>query len=390
METLIDRKFKILIVDDNINNVQVLGTILREQGYLVGFASNGRQALNILNDADDFDLVLLDIDMPVMDGYETCKEIRTIKKMEEMIVIFLTAYTDREILIKGLELGAQDYVVKPFYSRELMLRINTHLLIKYKNEQLRNMNQILEQKVDERTIELYEANKKLANLDNAKNYCIGLLSHELRTPLIGINGNAKMIKEISEDSDIIDSCDDILASENRLRKFIEMALLITSIKAEKVEMRHDYEKIFDFIDSAVNKTFSFAESKQVKINYDISDKEFMIEGDYSLIFHVFDFVIDNAVKFSPINSNIDIKDLKKNGEYSVVVTDTGPGFTNDMLERKFELLQSDELLSHSEGTGLSLFAAKAIMDLHGFKITIQNAESGGAEVILSFPVINNN
>lgn len=387
METIIGRKFKILIVDDNINNVQVLGTILRENGYLVGFASNGRQALNILHDSGDFDLVLLDIDMPVMDGYDTCKEIRANKKMEEMIVIFLTAYTDREILIKGLELGAQDYVVKPFYSRELMLRINTHLLIKYKNEQLRNMNQILEQKVDERTNQLMLANKKLATLDTAKNYFIGLLSHELRTPLIGINGNAKLIKEATTDSEIIDSCDDILASEIRLRKFVEIALLITSIKAEKMDVNYNLEKISDFAESSISKFKTEAESKKVTMLNEISHKELMIKADYSLMNKVFDVVIDNAVKFSPNNSIVSINDKKDEKDYRVIIRDGGPGFSTDMLERKFELLQSGELLSHTEGTGLSLVAVKAIMELHGFKITIQNIESNGAEVVLIFPII---
>ncbi|MFH1052412.1 MAG: response regulator [bacterium] len=385
MEPEQGKKFRILIVDDNVNNLQVLGNILRENGYIIGFANNGKQALDILKTNRDFDLVLLDIDMPIMDGYETCKEIRRDVLLAEMPVIFLTAFSDRDTIIKGLELGAQDYVVKPFNSRELMLRIETHLQIKYKNEQLKDMNDFLEQKVDERTIDLLEANKKLSKLDIAKNYFIGLLSHELRTPLIGINGNAKMIKEVSTDPDILESCDDILTSENRLRKFIDISLLITCIKAEQININQNLEKTNEFITTAIYRLKSIIESKNIIIVNEIVQKDFIICADYSLIAKVFDIIIENAVRFAPFGSEIIIKDASDDENYKIIIKDFGIGFSSDILFRKFELLQVGELLSHTEGTGMSLVAAKSIMELHGYKITIQNAPEGGAVVELIFP-----
>ena len=96
----------------------------------------------------------------------------------------------------------------------------------------------------------------------------------------------------------------------------------------------------------------------------------------------------STIKFTPAGSGISIEDEIENGYYKILVIDNGSGFTKDLLEKKFELLQVGELLSHSEGTGLSLFAAKSIMDMHGYKMTIQNAPEGGALIELIFPQRN--
>jgi len=88
---------KVLVVDDNAQNIQVLGSVLKEANYQIGFATNGKQALDILNQSNNYDLVLLDIDMPILDGYETCKIIRSTEKLKDIPVIFLTAFTEEEI-----------------------------------------------------------------------------------------------------------------------------------------------------------------------------------------------------------------------------------------------------------------------------------------------------
>ena len=246
-----------------------------------------------------------------------------------------------------------------------------------------NFHDISERKRAEE--ELINANKQLANLDNAKNYFIGLLSHELRTPLIGINGNATMIKEISTDIDIIDSCQDILDSEKRLRKFVELALLITSIKADNIETNLNFENIFDFIETSINLIKPLAESKKITFIIEINNREQMLKSDYSLICKVFNFIIENAVKFSPENSSVEIKDKFDDKNYKLLIKDLGTGFTDDFLENKLEMLQVGNLLSHTEGTGLSLFASKTIMELHGFKLVIGNDNDKGAIVELIFP-----
>src|SRR5664279_1155220 len=140
MESNSNEPYKILVVDDNPENIQVLGNILREAGYQIGFATNGRQALDQLHNSSDYDLVLLDVDMPVMNGYETCRAMRTEVTLKELPVIFLTAFTDIDNKITGFEAGAQDYVTKPYHAQELLSRVRTHAELKRSREKVKGVN----------------------------------------------------------------------------------------------------------------------------------------------------------------------------------------------------------------------------------------------------------
>lgn len=151
---------RILIVDDNPKNLQVLGNILKSEGYFVEFAMNGKAVFSWL-ESDSFDLILLDIMMPEMDGFEVCKIIRNDLKDWDTPIIFLTAKTDRESIVHGFEIGGHDYISKPFDSRELLVRVKTQIELKKSKEDLKSLNLELENKVKERTFELEKMNLAL-------------------------------------------------------------------------------------------------------------------------------------------------------------------------------------------------------------------------------------
>ncbi|MCK4678713.1 MAG: sigma-54-dependent Fis family transcriptional regulator [Bacteroidales bacterium] len=160
MEDIKKSTFTILVVDDNPKNVQLMGSILRDIGYEIEFALDGEKALAWLT-KKKFDLILLDIMMPGISGFEVCKKIRENPGFNDLPVIFLSAKTDKESILEGFELGAQDYVSKPFDTKELLARVETHLEIRYNRERLKNVNKILEQKVLERTTQLEKSNADL-------------------------------------------------------------------------------------------------------------------------------------------------------------------------------------------------------------------------------------
>jgi two-component system sensor histidine kinase/response regulator len=137
----------ILIVDDNPQNLQVLGNLLQEGKYQIEFAVNGESTLDWLKNKQ-FDLILLDINMPGMNGFEVCKKIRLDKKTYEVPIIFLSAESERESILKGFEVGAQDFVIKPFDSRELLARVKTQLDLKSKTEKLEKINEWLVKKIE--------------------------------------------------------------------------------------------------------------------------------------------------------------------------------------------------------------------------------------------------
>jgi two-component system sensor histidine kinase/response regulator len=232
MENSGKEKPLVLIVDDVAKNIQVLAALLYQENYEIAMADSGTSALSMLDEGLVPDLILLDVMMPDLDGFETCRRIKIKELLKDVPVIFLTARHETESIVKGFEIGAADYVTKPFNSHELISRVNTHLQLKNKTEQLRNFNELLESKVKERTIELTKANKRLEKLDKAKSYFLDLLSHELITPISGIEGFAKMLKPSLLDEEQLEYADLIIESADRLKKFSDMSRLITMLKSE--------------------------------------------------------------------------------------------------------------------------------------------------------------
>ncbi len=170
------KKAYIFIVDDIVKNLQVLGSMLMDEGYEVGIASNGEEALRSLT-GDLPDLILLDVMMPVMDGFETCERLKADEKTRHIPVIFLTAKTDQADIVRGFSAGGVDYVTKPFSREELLARVRTHLELKYAREELAGLNSELEDKL-----------KIISDdLDKASGYIKSLLPRQLDSEGLSIN-----------------------------------------------------------------------------------------------------------------------------------------------------------------------------------------------------------
>ena len=261
----------ILIVDDNAHNLQVLGKLLQENKYEIEFATNGKAALEWLK-AKQFDLILLDINMPGMTGFEVCTKIRSNPDLNNVPVIFLSAETERESILKGFELGAQDYLTKPFDSRELLVRVRTHLILKDSLEKLEKLNKSLEEKVIDRTQQLKDANVKLEalnlkllDLDKVKTEFLNLISHEIRTPLNGIIGPLELLKEPVSTSEISDLVEVLDISVRRLERFALNAILITRLKTRQFEIKKDKIHISKLINEVIDEARGKFQSGNIQV-----------------------------------------------------------------------------------------------------------------------------
>ena len=178
----------ILIVDDIPKNIQLLGNILSNHGYNIAVATNGKQALTIIEKKLP-DLVLLDVMMPEIDGFEVCQRIKDNPASREIPVIFLTAKHEVEDKIRGFEVGGSDYVTKPFETAEVIARVRTHLQLKNALDTIHQYNQQLERIVDERTEALIRAERHAAF-----SMLIQGIVHNLRNPLNAISGSIQLIE----------------------------------------------------------------------------------------------------------------------------------------------------------------------------------------------------
>ena len=381
---------RILIVDDNPKNIQLLAKILNDNNYDVEAAMSGDESLVWVQE-EKFDLVLLDIMMPEMDGFEVCEKIKLEEKNKDLPVIFLTAKTDMESITKAFTIGGYDYLIKPFNTEELLARVKTHVSLRKSKENLKQLNQLLEERVAERTLNLRTSNMELSSakaeletLDTAKTEFLKIVSHEIRTPLNGIMGGVELLQLIELPAESVDYISMIKESVKRLSDFSLAALDISQLL---VNGPKDLTIIKVNIKSVVNECVTafddVIKNKNFTIDIPESAQNIIIDGDLKLINKCFINILDNSMSLSPLNGKITIDIFEHEDNVHCVFKDEGPGFTPTVLRgliRPFAI--EYEHRDNCKGLGLAL--VKLIMEAHSGEVNLTNETNGGAVVELVF------
>ena len=385
MRSQIDLKnAEILIVDDNPKNLQVLSNILVQQGYSIEFATDGYQAIDWIENKP-FDLILLDVMMPEIDGFEVCQKLKAKKEFNGIPIIFLTAKTDKESIIKGFESGGQDYITKPFDSHELLARVETHLILKFSQEKLKNVNKWLEEQVALKTEELRVAYDELTLLDEAKIEFLKILSHELRTPLNGIKGFTQILKQ-KLNPDLLHYIDIIDLSADRLERFSRVALLISSLRTKSYPLKLEKIGVYSILKDTCNDFTEQLDEKNLEIQCESTFNDDIITADSELIKETFNQLIENAIIYSDNSGKINVSISDDDNLVTILIKDSGTGFSNEALENIFQPfgLGQDHI---DKKVGLGLHLVKLIIDAHKAMINIGNNKDGGSYVGL---ILNKN
>ena len=382
-------------MDDNAENIRVIGSILRQNGFNVGYAIDGQQALDILQGIEvAFDLLLLDVNMPGINGFEVCQEIRRMERFNELPVIFLTANTETEQIVKGFSSGGQDYVTKPFHADELLARIATHIELREKREQLKQMNELLNEKVKERTKELEASNKKLETayqelrkLDESKALFLRLISHEINTPLNGVIGFADYLKEELVSTEYFSLIEKLSESAHRLNDFAQSSLIITQMRTLPDDYKKEMIELRGVMDDILFNNRDVIKQKNIEVDLLWISTGSIITGSYELISMCISHLFRNAIQHSPENSSIVIECRSEESCLKLSIEDNGAGFSEKSLDNLFRPFSTtDELIDNNKGLGLSI--VKIIADFHNAGLNITNKPEGGARVELRFPETN--
>jgi two-component system, sensor histidine kinase and response regulator len=379
-----EKKSRLLVVDDVYKNFEAMKIILCGEEFVIDHALSGQEAIEKATETP-YDLILLDVMMPGMDGFEVCRELKKLESTRDTPIIFLTARTERDNIVRGFELGAVDYISKPFHPQELLVRLRTHLELKEKNRILKTINQMLEQKVAERTASLQEANTKLQRFEQAKTDFLMLVSHELRTPLHDLLGFASLVDESSVTPEQREYFTYIKTSTERLHRFIEASLLITSIRTDKYAMLFQRIRIAPLVEQCVRDAQESAAKKNLLLVTDFPDPQVKVLVDPELVSHCIRNILDNAVKASPEHGEVRLALSGTEDGVILDISDAGPGFSEEAMARLFSFFAKDDLLHHHAGLGLGLATAKLIMDAHDGQLSVIPIPEGGTTVRIGFP-----
>lgn len=387
-----EAKYKILIVDDNHNNLFTLHELIKE--YInaeVIEADCGEDALTILYDTS-VDLIILDIQMEGMDGFEIASLIKKRKKTMDIPIVFLTAaYKSEEFKKRGFEIGAVDYLVKPIDEYQLINRINVYLKL---IEKERNMNVLLEQKVNEQTGELRKAMEAAEAANESKSMFLANISHELRTPLnillssiqlidFYLNNNYELDKKALKEKINIQrqNC-------YRLLRLVNNLIDITKIDSGHFLLNYSKCNIVEVVECITMSVVDYAFNKGIELVFDTDIEEKEVYCDLDAIERIVLNLLSNAIKFTPAGGYIcvNVKDLGE--RVGISVKDTGIGIREDMLEKIFERFkQGDDLLTRrNEGSGIGLSLVKYLVEMHCGKIYVHSEYQCGSEFVVEIPV----
>ncbi len=389
---------KILVVDDRKENIVVLNGLLQMQGYTnIETLSDSRLFFDMFKSFKP-DLILLDLMMPYVSGFEIMKTLKDlIPDTTYLPILVLTADISEETKQRALAEGAKDFLAKPFDLIEVSLRIENLLFTRFLYLQLQNQNQILDEKVKERTLQLEKINEdliiskeKAEESNRLKSAFLANINHEIRTPMNGIMGFAELLKDVELSIENQQKYINIInKSSVRLLHTIEDIIKISRIEAgvekkfiTEVNVNEQLKDIYEFfIPDADKKGLRFS------LTNTLLKQDAIIEIDQAKIYSILSNLVKNAIKFTEKGS-VEFGCYVNGKNLKIFVKDTGIGIPLDRHPYIFDrFVQADiEDKAVHEGSGLGLAIAKSYVDMLGGQIGLESKEGFGSFFSVTIPL----
>jgi two-component system sensor histidine kinase/response regulator len=368
----------IMIIDDEPDNLNVLGVMLRQKGWNVRAFPRGKMALVAAADERP-DLVLLDIRMPEMDGYEVCRLFKADERLRSIPIIFLSAFSEPSDKVRAFAAGGVDYVTKPFAEIEVLARSETHL-------QLHRHQFHLEELVHQRVRELAEANRRLSIWEDAKNEWLNTISHEMRTPLVGVLGITELLfLELPPASDLQSLRESYEVSCRRINKLIDDAMLLTRIDVGSEDFKLSYVRLADILRNAMDALGQ--EVPECPVQSFLTDvDQVTVSGEAELLTQAFTDLLKTAACCVCGKEPLTVVAHVGEGQANVSISTGGEGLAPGALETFFDVGGQRTLLKNGGDFGLGSALASRILRLFNGKVSIRNAAVKGLILESSLPI----
>lgn len=413
----LDVQARVLIVDDLPEKLLVYRSLLEEIDAQVVAAHSGTEALKRVLEGE-FAVILLDVNMPDIDGLETATLIRRHKNARHTPIIFITGFADEMQTAKGYELGAVDYILSPVVPEVLRTKVRVFVELYKMNAALARSNVALEQRVLERTAELQKSNERLQaevterqraenereallareqvlraeaeELSRLKDEFLATMSHELRTPLNAIFGWITLLRTRRLDEPTQARALETIERNARAQKrLIEDLLDVSRIVTGKVALELTVVDPRRVVEAALETMHPTAQTKGLKLVPLLDTSAGTVRGDFARLQQVVTNLVSNAIKFTPTGGQVDVCLACHNGEAQISVSDTGQGIGSDFLPHVFDRFrQEDGSISRRHGgLGLGLAIVRHLVELHGGTVDAFSAGEGkGARFTVRLPI----
>src|SRR5256714_586866 len=375
---------RLLVVDDEENIVLTISEVLRLEGYEVDMALSGQEAVRLLDEGRDYDLVLTDLHMEEGDGLSLLEEVR--RRSPLTITIVLTGFAALETAIAALRHGAYDYLTKPCIIDELKYTVSRGLehrrLMLAEREAragLESLNRELEHRVEERTSELLRVNEELAAANRAKDIFLATLSHELRTPLTPVLGWIGLLRNGGLDAEGIEQALDAIERNARLQsRLIDDLLDISRIATGKLRFEPKPTDINAAAEAAVETVRASAAARRIEMEVSLWQRPLVVMGEPVRLQQIIWNLLSNAIKFTEPTGRVRLSVEAEHACARVIVEDTGIGIDPEFLPHVFDRFrQADGSPTRRHGgLGLGLAIVDALAKVHGGRVTADSDGKG--------------
>jgi len=369
---LVDLKgCRVLLVDDDRLNLRILRGMLKDEGYLLEDADSAEAALAKYAEFKP-NLVLFDVVLPGINGFDACREIHRLYGSQSAPVMFITSKQESEDIVEGFSAGCLDYIFKPFHQKEVVARIRTHL-----------QNRLLAEKQRSLVEQLSQANF-------AKNRFLGMAAHDLRNPLASIRSLAEFLRDGTVGSltpDQLELVNLIHHSSQGMVTLVNDLLDVATIESGELKLETAPVSLAELIEKSVLLNALEAARKRTQIIFENPPAAPPIPLDAARIRQVLDNLLSNAVKYSPLGSTVRASLCLSEGTQMICVRDQGPGIPENERDRLFKDFGrlSARPTAGEKSTGLGLAICRKIVEAHAGSILVENLPDGGCEFRVSLP-----
>ena len=366
----------ILIVDDTPANLQLLAAMLKDHGYRVRPVPSGKLAIQAAQKAKP-DLILLDINMPEMNGYEVCKQLKADESLREVPVLFISALDETLDKIKAFAAGGVDYITKPFQFEEVEARVQTHLKLRWLQVELEIRNRQLQESLDQ-----------LRKLEELRDNLTHMIVHDMRSPLMGILMWLDIHKEQAVAKLNATEMEPIVAaatSANELVDMVNSVLDVSQLEQGQMPLAKTTLDMDDLIQNALRPLGSLA--KNVKLLHSKQSPPVRVNCDASLIARVMANLVGNAIKFTPPGGTVAVSVERHGAGARICVADTGSGIPRKYHKKIFEKFGQVEVQRQGKmySTGLGLTFSKLAVEAHGGEIGVESEVGKGSTFWFTLP-----